>query len=209
MLYRPTAKLSFGLALSDVGPDIEYPPNLPEETRTSVPLPTTARLGLAWTFFENRSVRLRVMPELTKVLPDMFTDSTGTKTLGRKLGDEWKDVWKAVGAEARAFGLVALRLGYFEDVNSKRGGFMYGDNHRIYQHLGISDILTGSHDGRLRRIGLCWGFGIGYKDFFRIDVSSDAAIYDFETSNWKLTLVANDIAGGIRELKQGRVPWEE
>jgi hypothetical protein len=197
MLYRPTVKLSFGLALTDIGPDIAYRPNLPEETGTSVPLPTTARLGLAWTFFENRSVRLRVMPELTKVLPGMFRDTTGTKTLGRKLGDEWKDVWKAVGIEATAFGLVALRLGYFEDVNSKRGGFMYGDDHRIYQHLSITDVLTGSHAGRLRRIGLCWGIGVG-TDKLRFDLSSDAAIYDFPTSNWKLQLTCNDIGGLFR-----------
>jgi hypothetical protein len=43
----------------------------------------------------------------------------------------------------------------------------------------------------------------------RFGVSSDAAIYDSPTSNWKLTLVANDIAGGIRELRQGHEPWED
>jgi hypothetical protein len=40
----------------------------------------------------------------------------------------------------------------------------------------------------------------------RFGVSSDAAIYDFPTQNWKFTLVANDIAGGISELRQGHVP---
>jgi hypothetical protein len=208
MLYRPTARLSFGLALSDVGPDIKYRPNLPEETITSVPLPTTVRLGLAWTLIENRSVRLRVMPEFTKVLVNMFSDTTG-RSVRVQMGDEWRDVWKAIGIEATAFRVLSLRLGYFEDVNSKRGGFMYGDDHYIYQHLSITDIFTVSHAGRLKRIGLCWGFGIGYKDYFRVDVSSDAAIYDFGTGNWKLTLVANDIAGGIRELEQGHKPWEE
>jgi hypothetical protein len=63
--------------------------------------------------------------------------------------------------------------------------------------------------GRFERICLCWGFGIGYKDYFRIDVSSDAAIYDFPTQNWRFTLIANDIAGGIRELRQGHEPWKE
>jgi len=147
------------------------------------------------------------MPELTKVLAGMSADTAG-KGLCQQLGDDWKDVWKAVGVEATAFSLVSLRLGYFEDVNGERGGFMYGDDYEIYQHLSIGDIFTVSHAGRLRRIGLCWGFGLG-TDKLRLDFSSDAAIYDFPTENWKFSLVANDIAGGIRELRQGHAPWRD
>jgi hypothetical protein len=200
--------MSFGVAVSNIGPDLAYRPNLPTEAESIVALPTMARLGLAWTFFEARSLRLRLMPELTKVIGGVPAD-TAHGSFGQQMGDEWRDVWKAVGVEATAFDLVSLRLGYFEDVNSERGGLMYGDEHHIYRHLSITDIFTERNAGRLRRIGLCWGFGIGYRGYFRIDVSSDAAIYDFETSNWKLTLVANDIVGGIRELRQGHTPWEE
>jgi hypothetical protein len=199
--------MSFGVAVSNVGPDLAYRPNLPTEAESIVGLPTTARLGLAWTFFDGRSLRLRLMPELTKVIGGVPAD-TARGDFGKQLGDEWRDVWKAVGVEATAFDVVSLRLGYFEDLSSERGGFMYGYDEN-YQHLSIIDIFTVSHVGKLKRIGLCWGVGIGYKDYFRFDVSSDAAIYDFPTSNWKFSLVANDIADGIRELKQGHVPWEE
>jgi hypothetical protein len=76
-------------------------------------------------------------------------------------------------------------------------------------HYTLYDLLTRKSLGKLKSVGLCWGFGIGYKDYFRLDVSSDAAIYDFPTQNWKLSLVANDIAAGIRELKQGHTPRKE
>jgi hypothetical protein len=200
--------LSFGVALSNIGPDIAYRPNLPGEAKNIAVLPTTARLGLAWTFFQNRSVKLCVMPELTKVLVGVSAGTAG-KGLCQQLSEEWRDVWKALGFEATAFGLVSLRLGYFEDLTSERGGIMYGDDYDIYLHRSVFDIPGGNHIGELRGIGLCWGFGVGYKDYFRFDVSSDAAIYDFPTTNWKFSLVANDIAGGIRELKQGHEPWEE
>jgi hypothetical protein len=189
--------MSFGVAVANIGPDLAYRPNLPTEADSIVALPTMVRLGLAWTFFEERLLRLRLVPELTKVIGGVPAD-TAHGGFGRQLGDEWRDVWKAVGIEATAFDLVSLRLGYFEDVNSERGGLMYGDEHYIYRHLGITDIFTERNAGRLRRIGLCWGFGLGYKDYFRIDVSSDAAIYDFPTSNWKLQLTCNDIGGLFR-----------
>jgi len=98
---------------------------------------------------------VRLMPELTKVIGGVPAD-TGHGSFGQQMGDEWRDVWKAVGVEATAFDLVSLRLGYFEDVNSERGGLMYGDEHYIYRHLSITDIFTERNAGRLRRIGLCW-----------------------------------------------------
>ena len=100
------------------------------------------------------------------------------------------------------------------DVGSKKrvfehAGLVFENHQGETYHYALYDLLTWRNLGKLESIGLCWGFGIGYKDYFRIDVSSDAAIYDFETSNWKFSLVANDIASGIRALKQGHRPWEE
>jgi hypothetical protein len=148
------------------------------------------------------------MPELDKLLVSMFRDTTGRKPLGRKLEEEWKDARRALGIEATAFSLVSLRLGYIEDLTDQLGGIVLEKDGQTY-HYCLWDALSRRKLGQFRSIGLCWGFGIGYKDYFRIDVSSDAAIYDFETSNWKFSLVANDIAGGIRELKQGHAPWKE
>jgi len=191
--YRPSSKVSFGLSTTNVGPRIRYYPDNHYGVPYSAALPSMARLGLCWTPVEYRKVRLRLMPELDKVLVGMFSDTTG-ESFNRQLDGEWKDVWKALGVEVTAFNLVALRLGYFEDLTNQRGGLLYEKERWNTEHYGIWDVLTRKHLGTLKRIGLCWGFGIG-TDKLRFDFSSDAAIYDFPTSNWKFQLTCNNIGG--------------
>ena len=202
-LWKPSAKFSLGGSLANLGPGIAY-----TSSGENDPSPTILRLGARWTPVNDRRVRLNVLPELDKLLVGMFYDTADTKTFGEELQTELQDVWKALAVEVTGFDVVALRLGYFEDVSWQRGGIVSERGGVQYRH-NLSDVLAWRNLGELRSIGLCWGFGIGYKDYFRLDVSSDAAVYDFPTSNWKLSLVANDIAGGIRALKQGHKPWEE
>jgi hypothetical protein len=166
------------------------------------------RLGACWAPVNNENLRVRVLPEWDKVLVGMFFDTADAKTFRQELQTELRDAWKSLAVEVTGLGFVAVRLGYFEDISWERGGIMFERDGCEFRH-NLYDLLTGRRLGEFRRISLCWGFGIGYRDFFRLDVSSDAAIYDFPTSNWKFSLVANDIAGGIRELRQGHVPWEE
>ena len=207
-LYRPARTVSLGLSVSNIGPDITYYPKLPGEAQMYwAALPLMARVGLCWSPVENRYLGLSVMPELDKMLVGAFSDTMG-KSLGRQLAKEWNDVRKSLGVEAIAFNIVSFRLGYLEDLTNRRGGVVLEKESKKYQY-GIWDALTHKRLGKVERVGLCWGFGIGYKDYFRFDVSSDAAIYDFPTKNWKFSLVANDIAAGIRELKQGHEPWED
>ena len=191
VLCRPSRHVGFGVTVSNVGPKIHYRLDGSRNAGYAANLPSAARLGLCWTTIESRNIRLRVMPELTKVLVGMFSDTTG-KSFGRQLGEEWEDVWKAVGIEATAFNVVSLRLGYFEDLTNQRGGLLYEKERWNTEHYGIWDVLTRKHLGTLKRIGLCWGFGIGTNKL-RFDFSSDAAIYDFPTKNWKLQLTCNDI----------------
>jgi len=186
VLYRPFSQVSIGAAIANLGPPIVYRPN--GETDD---LPRMARLGLCWTPVENRNVRLRVMPELDKLLVGMFSDTTG-KSFGRQLNEEWRDVRKAVGVEATFFSLVSLRLGYFEDVTNQLGGFVFEDLQGWTKHYGLWDALSRKSLGQLKSIGLCWGIGIG-TNTLRFDLSSDAAIYDFPTSNWKFQLTCNDL----------------
>ena len=84
-------------------------------------------------------------------------------------------------------------MAYFEDIANQRGGFVY---QRAWgtEHCGLWDAIRRRDLGRLNHIGICWGFGIG-SDKLRFDFSSDAAIYDFPTSNWKIQLTSNDIGG--------------
>jgi len=191
LTYRPSSRVSLGLAVANLGSHISYRPDYDEPYVAD--LPRMARLGLCWTPVDDRHFRLNLMPELDKVLVGMFRDTTGTKTLGRKLKEELRDVWKAAGIEATAFNIVSFRLGYFEDLTNQRGGLVFEQEDETY-HYGVYDVLVRKNLGRFKSIGLCWGFGFG-SDKLRFDVSSDAAIYDFPTSNWKFTLVSNDLAG--------------
>lgn len=188
---RPNNWISAGLTATNIGPAIHYDPEYGDPYVAA--LPSMVRIGLCWTPVESRNVRLRVMPELDKLLVGMFRDTTGRKPLGRKLEEEWHDVWKAVGIEATVFELVSLRLGYFENLTDQLGGMVLERDGQTY-HYGISDVLFRRNLGQCRSIGLCWGFGVG-NDVLRFDVSSDAAIYDFPTQNWKLQLTCNDLGG--------------
>ncbi len=186
VLYSPLSRVSIGATVANLGPPIVYRPS--GETDD---LPRMARLGLCWTPVENRNVRLRVMPELDKLLVGMFSDTTG-KSIGRQLNEEWRDVRKAGGVEATFFSLVSLRLGYFEDVTNQLGGFVFEDEQSWTRHYGLWDALSRKGLGHLKGIGLCWGLGFG-TNRLRFDLSSDAAIYDFPTSNWKFQVTCNDI----------------
>ncbi len=202
-LWRPSAKFSLGGSAANLGPGISYP-----STGEHAPSPATLRLGACWTPVNNRYLRVNVLPEFDKLLVGMFSDTADTRTFGQELQAELSDVWKTLAVEVTGLGLIAVRFGYFEDRTWQRGGLVCEKDGMTY-HYTLYDLLTRRGLGKLKSVGLCWGFGIGFRDYFRLDVSSDAAIYDFPTENWKLSLVANDIAGGIRELKQGSAPWEE
>jgi hypothetical protein len=202
-LWKPSTRFSLGCGLANLGPGIASTSSGKHDLS-----PAILRLGACWTPLSSRDVRVHVLPEFDKVLVGMFLDTADTKTFGEQLRTELRDAWKALAIEVTGFDLLTLRLGYFEDISWQRGGVVFENDGYEYRH-NLYDLLTRSGLGELKSIGLCWGLGIGYKDYFRIEVSSDAAIYDFPTENWKLSLVANDIAGGIRELKQGHAPWEE
>ena len=197
LTYQPSALVTLGLAVANLGPRISYRPDY--EKPYVVDLPRTVRLGLCWRALESRYVRLRVMPELDKVLVGMFYDTTGTETFGQMLKEELRDVWKAVGVEAVAFNVISVRLGYLEDLTNQRGGLVYEEEGTTY-HYGIGDVLAGRHLGRFKSLGLCWGLGFG-SDKLRFDFSSDAAIQNFSTPNWKFQLVSNDIGGLIQMLR--------
>jgi hypothetical protein len=188
LLYRAITGVSIGAAVDNLGPPLVYRPSGEPDD-----LPRTARLGLCWTPIDSRNVRLRLMPELDKLLVGMFKDTTGRKPLGRQLQEEWMDVRKAAGIEATAFRLVSLRLGYFEDLTHQLGGVVLEKEGQTY-HYGLWDALSRKGLGQFKSIGLCWGIGVG-TDRLRFDLSSDAAIYDFPTANCKLQLTSNDLGG--------------
>ncbi|OYD17066.1 hypothetical protein CH330_01015 [candidate division WOR-3 bacterium JGI_Cruoil_03_51_56] len=189
--------LSAGLALANLGPDMAYDSGGGEPN----PLPTMLRVGLCWTPVSNRYVRLKVLPEADKILVGMFYDPDGTKTFDQLLGQELRDIWKSLGIEVTALDILSLRLGYFEDLTGQRGGIVL-EKDGVTSHFGIGEALTRTGLGRFKSLGLCWGIGLGWKDYIRLDLSSDAAIYDFPTTNVKVALTMNDVVGLAAEVRR-------
>ncbi len=198
VLYKPLHFLSVGATLANIGPNISY--TSPGE---SDPLPRTLRVGTSFTF-SDKFVRVRPVLELDKVLVGMFYDSTGRKPFGRKLGEELRDAWKSVAIEATALQIFTFRLGYFEDLTGQRGGLVYENASGLTYHYGLGDVLTRSGLGKWKSIGLCFGYCLSYKDYLRLEMSSDALIYDFKTRNLKFAFAFNNIGGLVRELSEGR-----
>jgi S1-C subfamily serine protease len=194
VLYRPRSSLSAGVTLANLGPSIAY-----TESDVSDPLPLTLRVGAGWTPLSTTLFRIRGLLEADKLLVGAFYDSTRAKPFGQKLQEELKDVWKSAAVEATVLQVFTVRAGYFEDLSGQRGGLVMEKEGQTY-HYGLGDVLSRRGLGRLKSVGLCWGLGLGWKDYLHLDVSSDAAVYDFPTENVKLTLVSNDAAGLIAEI---------
>jgi hypothetical protein len=184
-LFRPSTRFSLGVSLANLGPWISYSASGERDQ-----LPAMLRLGACWTPVQTHAFSLRILPELDKLLVGTFHDTA--ETFGHMLGEEWRDVWKAVGIEAKAFNFASLRLGYLEDLSFQRGGVVLEDKEGTTYHYGLWDALSRKGLGQVRSIGLCWGLGFG-TNRLRFDLSSDAAIYDFPTSNWKFQVTCNDI----------------
>jgi hypothetical protein len=203
LLYQAASSAALGLALTNIGPDIAYHDAygwLGEAYSYAASMPRMLRLGVCWTPVNILAFRLRVMPEMDKLLIGLFPDTSSIEPLKTKLADELNSAWKALGIEATCLRLLHARVSYFEDVQNKRGGFVVEDEEGRTRHYSVCDIITRKAPGRLRKVGLCWGIGFG-SESFRFDLSSDAAIYDFDTSNWKFSLVSNDLAGLVRGLR--------
>jgi len=194
-LYKPFHSLSVGLSLANIGPNIAY-----TTSGASDPLPRMLRVGLCWTPIDDEIIRFRVIPEVNKVLVGMFYDPNDTMNFGQKLSYEWKEAWKSFGIEATGFQILSFRIGYFEDIYGARGGvrIVKGDRE---EYLSLTDYFFTKHGGKLDKLGLTFGLGLGYKDYERLEASTDHLIYDFPTSNLKIALTVNDIEDLFRELK--------
>ena len=174
VLWRPLDALSFGTALQNMGPELGSTSGLPAR------LPRTWRLGMCWTPLDSRFLRLRVMPEVVGIV-NWSTES-----------------WFSFGVEATALEVVTLRCAYLDDANKSRGGLMLDGEYGEVWRYSLGDVLTQRGLGKLRQVGLCWGIGLNYKDYVRVDFSSDRLLYNYPTGNWKVTLAvpnAERVAG--------------
>ncbi len=193
ILYRPLRTLGVGLSFCNLGPDIAC-----EESDTPDPLPRVVHVGLCWTPLDTRLLRLRVLPDLSKVLLSQDSAGGGFTAL-------MHDTWKSLGFELTLAKLVTLRAAYFEDLALQRGGFTVARPGSPDEHVGFWDWLTRPGFQDVESIAFCYGIGIGYKDYVRLDVTSDAAVYDLPTSNVRVALVVNDPGRLVTEIDEGRL----
>lgn len=181
LLYKPFRMLSIGTSLQNIGPNISY-----TSSGASDPLPRMLRLGIRYEPINNKLFRLSLVPEITKVLVGMFYDPQDTLTFSQEFSYELKEAWKHFGIELTYYDLITARLGYFEDLTGARGGVRIKDKDDREQYLSLIEFLFTKHGGKFNKIGLTFGGGIKFKKF-AFDISMDHMIYDFPTSNYKLS----------------------
>ncbi len=116
VLWKPTDldflgikdRLSLGINLKNVGPKVTY-------IKESDPLPTTLRLGAAFTAVKDEFNDLKFAVDFAKLL--VKRDSLGSDALPTSLVTSWQNPgaeW-SFGAEYLYENLIALRAGYFTE----------------------------------------------------------------------------------------------
>lgn len=191
LLWRAAPSMNVGVMVANVGPDYQRPGN-----HDPLPMASVARIGLCWTAVNQQYLSLRLLPEVAKLLPSVSSDTLADPTFVRRLGWEWRNTWRSFAVEAAVLQVLMVRVGYFEDLMWNRGGFTV-ERDGLYEQVGLCDVLTRRELGRVTRIGLCWGVGFSLLGTASLDFGSDAAVYDFPTRNWKLSLTVHDPRGFI------------
>ncbi|MEO0108970.1 MAG: PorV/PorQ family protein [candidate division WOR-3 bacterium] len=180
-LYKPSSRLSVGLSVANLGPNIAY-----TSSGESDPLPRTLRLGLRYSPVHNDLVRVSVLPEVTQILVGMFYDPENKKTLGQEIRYEFDESWKHFGVEACYYNFLFARVGYFEDITGARGGIVVDRGDGLTDHISLIKFLTTKNPGTFKSLGLTYGGGLQWGGF-NFDISFDNMIYDFPTNNMKLS----------------------
>ncbi|MEO0233850.1 MAG: PorV/PorQ family protein [candidate division WOR-3 bacterium] len=167
-------KTSIGVSLSNLGPGLKYIADGSVDD-----LPRTLRIGFAQTIIQNELNKLIFTTDLTKVIAGIQLDSLSksdfTFELSRILekyenmsNPESEDTLSLLEAEFLDTWLGAgIEYTYYNLLSLRLGYFLdyYG-----------------------QRMGFTFGGGIMVKNSFRLDLGIDSDIYDFETSNYRISI---------------------
>jgi hypothetical protein len=202
-MYKPVSGWSLGASVANIGTSVIY------RDGEATELPLTVRLGLAGKLVDARTHSLLLLAAIENDPHFSYYHGEGTG-LGSEVVYRFNRAWKNLGLEGtlkRVFSRFSLtgRVGYFEDPTGARGGFVFVDSAGNRTRVGIVKLCGKAHPSRLQSVGICYGIGVGYKDYIRFDASDDHLIYDFPTSNFKFTLVTHDIIGLVRDLRGHQV----
>ncbi|MFO8061319.1 MAG: PorV/PorQ family protein [bacterium] len=175
VLYKLNDAVNFGASISNIGPEISYLDN-PE---TTDPLPTALRVGAKYTVFENELNSIMLASDLTKV----FAGSPDSMTWGFSPGDLFTRA-----RILRDGGDVSADSVYVTDLEKEilDTWISIGAEYVYYNLLAVRGGYFIDYWGK--RIGYTFGGGLIINNAIRIDIGVDSDIYDFDTSNYRLSV---------------------
>ncbi|MFH1220118.1 MAG: PorV/PorQ family protein [Candidatus Eisenbacteria bacterium] len=128
ILARPTPRISFGIALQNLGPDMSF-----IQKEDSAPLPRTLRGGIAFKPFVGEEYSTLVSLEATKAL-------IGLNEIFSKghFSEVRRDATLNGGVELTFANFVSPRTGYIYDPDGKIKGFTFGFGVRVPVGRGLN-----------------------------------------------------------------------
>ena len=110
-MYQIHPRLNLGLAVTNLGPDVQYSDNPQNDA-----LPRNIAGGLAWKAYQSDAMNLLVVAEANKGLVD----------IGSPRAEEFKEIIWSGGIELDYLKLIALRAGYYHDEVGQVKNFSFG-----------------------------------------------------------------------------------
>jgi len=159
-------EMNIGVSLQNLGPNIKY-----TDTGESDPLPWTLRLGTSYTAIKTESNELQISTEFTKILVG----------IGGVLSDLFKGSRTVVSGE--------------KEVTQDRWAILKDEYYDIWKAVGLEYSYSNLFSLRVGffwdkigyRVGPTFGGGIYLKDL-TFDIGVDQYLYEFPTSNYRLSL---------------------
>jgi len=121
--------LNLGVNISNVGPKISY-----VDVDQADPQPTNLKLGLAYRLIDMEYNKLTIAADINKLLVSRHQDGTSdpvyqaifTSWTDESFDEEMKNIIPHIGAEYWYSDLIALRAGYWHDVEGKVKPWTFG-----------------------------------------------------------------------------------
>ncbi len=171
-MYAIGKDVKLGLNIGNIGPGIGY-----LENGETDPLPLSIRFGASYTILENSLNKLLVAADLNKVVAGWDFDSLPDDAFSFRISDIL-DRANATSTDTTSLSWLekevldtwlSIGLEYvYYDLLALRGGY-------FLDYIG-------------RRKGFTFGAGIIINHSIRIDLGIDSDIYDFSTSNYRISL---------------------
>jgi len=170
-------RISLGVSLSNLGPGLKYLAN-----GSTDDLPATLRVGFSYKIIENQLNKLIFTTDLTKVIAGINLDSLSSSDFKfeiSKIIDKYNErIIDTLTNEP-----VKLSMLEAEFLDTWIGaGIEY-----IYYNL-LALRLGYFLDYYGQRMGFTFGGGLFVKTNFRLDLAVDSDIYDFETTNYRISV---------------------